>query len=122
MQKLEVEEGPEGKKAMARLRAAEASGGGRLFLIDDDQNHPTHVSSVAVSPPNPHLITIHPQPNRTQAVLEARESPYLSPAMKATVAMLESGARVKREALAAATELVRVSCFLVGEGKGERRG
>lgn len=47
-----------------------------------------------------------PHPTRTQAALEARESPYLSPAMKATVAMLESGARVKREALAATTELV----------------
>jgi hypothetical protein len=121
MQKLEVE-GPGGKKAVARLRAAEVRPRSTnrvvvnlFFLINDDR-------IAAVSPrhhdPTPHPPRNHPAA-QTQAALEARESPYLSPAMKATVAMLESGARVKRKALAATTELVRVE-WLSRRGWGER--
>lgn len=49
----------------------------------------------------------------TQAAQDAQHSPYLSYVMKQTVALLESGSRVKREALGAATELVGVRLVFV---------
>lgn len=57
------------------------------------------------------LLTNQPSHKSNQAAREAQASPHLSPAMRQTVALLEAGAAVKREALAAATELVRfLSC------------